>query len=180
MTYVLELPRQETERLVMRGWRESDLECVIELLGDEEHARFIGGKQPRWRAWRTFAALIGHYYLRGFTFFAVEEKATGRTIGWAGPWFPEGWPEKEIGYSFIRSANGKGYATEAATAMIRYVYDRLDWPTAISLIDQSNRPSQKVAQRLGATKDGETLLFETEAADIWRHLPPAEFRERFQ
>ena len=169
----------ETDRLRFREWREEDHAVVAAIYADEDHARYIGGAQDEDRAWRILATFIGHRALRGFSLYAVEEKASGVCIGWCGPWAPHGWPENEIGYSLLPSATGRGYAREAAARMLAHAYDDLGWTTAISLIDTRNDASKGVARALGAIHDGNATLFGTDEAEIWRHLPPEIFRKRF-
>ena len=113
---LLPMPEIETERLILRSWKRSDAPAIAEIFADENNAQYIGGVKSDWQAWRHFATIIGHFHLRGYTAFAVEEKSTGRTIGYVGPWYPEGWVEPEIGYILVPDAHGKGYATEAAIA----------------------------------------------------------------
>src|SRR5437870_13492027 len=64
--------------------------------------------------WRPICLFIGHWYLRGYTLWAVEAKATGEFVGRVGPWRPEGWPDLEIGWAVDRSRWGRGYATGAS------------------------------------------------------------------
>ena len=178
MTFTpLPLPELETDRLLLRGWQPDDFDCVAAIFGDEDNARYIGGKKEPWQAWRHMASLFGHWHLRGYVSFALVEKESGQTIGLAGPWYPEGWPEPEMGWSLHPKAHGKGYATEAAIRCMHYVYDDLGWPTAISLIDGNNNASKHVAEKLGATFESEQTLFD-HPAEMWRHLPPEQFRER--
>ena len=173
------VPVLETERLVLREIRESDFAVFLAVYEDEETARYIGGTRPRWQIWRQMAAMVGHWQLRGFGFWMMEEKASGKPIGWCGNWEPEGWPEPEIGYTLLPSHQGKGFVSEAAIAVLKHSYQVLNWPTAISLIDSDNTASKNVARRLGAVHEKTSVLFDEFKADIWRHLPPAQFLERF-
>jgi len=69
---------------------------------------------------------------------------------------------------------GKGYATEAAMAALQHAYSTLGWPTAISLVSPTNDSSRKVAQRMGARKEG---LFDHErhgTLEVWRHMSPGD------
>jgi len=175
----LDIPVVETERLILRGWEERDVATVASMMGDEETARYIGGIQEEWQAFRYVASFIGHWQMRSFGMFCVEEKTSSTCIGWAGPWFPAGWPEHEIGYSFLRSSWGKGYATEAAIGALGFAYEKLGWKTAVSCIDEHNTASQKVSQRMGAELEAKNQKVCFFTADVWRHLPPKEFAERF-
>jgi RimJ/RimL family protein N-acetyltransferase len=88
----------------------------------------------------------------------VIEKVTGEWVGRAGPWFPEGWPDREVGWMFLPSARGKGYATEAATACLNFVFETLGWERVIHVIDPRNTASQRVAERVGSRLIGPVTL----------------------
>jgi RimJ/RimL family protein N-acetyltransferase len=155
--------RLETERLVMRMWRESDFDEYAELCADPEVMRFLGGKVfDRTEAWRQMASMIGHWYLRGYGIWAVEEKESGRLAGRIGCINPEGWPGFEVGWTLRREFWGKGYATEAARRALEYGFHDLDRPHIISLIHPENRASIRVAERLGETLEGNARVFDTD------------------
>lgn len=164
----MQAPTLETERLVMRGWREQDHAAFAALLGDEESARFIGGPCGISEAWRRMANQIGHWVLRGYGSWVLEEKASGDWVGYSGLWFPHGWPEPEVMWGLKAAARGRGYATEAAGRARAFAYGELGWRTAISLIAPENAPSQAVAGRLGAKREG-TIELRGAVADVWRH-----------
>ena len=152
----------ETERLVLRMFRESDTDAYAEMLADPEVMRFLGGKPlPRAEAWRNMAMVLGHWHLRGFGFWAVEEKESGELVGRVGCWRPEGWPGLEVGWTLRRRFWGRGYATEAARASMNYVFQVLDQTRVISLIDPDNVNSIRVAERLGERPEGEWEVFGT-------------------
>lgn len=150
-------PQIETERLLLRYPEEQDFEPLAEMMQDEEVARFIGGVQDPAITWRAFCSLLGHWQLRGYGFFSVVDKASGEWLGRIGPWYPHLWPQPEVGWTIKRAAWGKGYAPEAAAACLDFVFDTLDWPSVIHLIDQKNTPSQAVARKLGSTDSGQEV-----------------------
>ena len=153
----------ETERLIMRMWRESDFDEYAELCADPEVMRFLGGKVfDRTEAWRQMASMIGHWYLRGYGIWAVEEKKSERLVGRIGCINPEGWPGFEVGWTLKREFGGKGYATEAARRALEYGFNELDKPHIISLIHPENRASIRVAERLGETLEGNARVFDTD------------------
>jgi len=163
-------PTLETQRLILRPPAQGDLEGWAEMMGDAEAARFIGGVQPRPSAWRFMAAMAGSWTLLGFGMFSVIEKSSGQWLGRIGPWQPEDWPGTEVGWGLSRAAWGKGYAVEAATATIDWVFDALGWDEVIHCIDPENTPSQKVAERLGSYNKGRGQLpapFADHVIDIW-------------
>lgn len=167
----IDIPILETERFIMRGHMESDFESEAEFYATDA-SRFVGGPMTRELLWRSFASLIGHWVLRGYGFWALEERNTGAYLGRVGLWFPEGWPEPELGWTLMPSAQGKGYATQAAIQTRDYAYTKLGWKTAISLIDPDNKPSIALAKRLGASEDGTYQHERYGLMHIWRHPSP--------
>jgi RimJ/RimL family protein N-acetyltransferase len=146
----------ETERLRLRMFRESDLDAYAAMCGDAEVMRYLGDGRPLTRsdAWRNMALMIGHWHLRGFGMWAVDEKASGRMIGRIGAWYPDGWPGKEIGWTLCRDCWGRGFATEAGRAAIEHAFTVLHWPEVISLIRRGNAQSIRVAERVGESLAG--------------------------
>lgn len=163
-------PTLETARLILRPPGQEDLEGWAELMADPVAARFIGGQQPRATAWRMMATMAGAWALKGFGMFSVIDKASGRWLGRIGPWVPEDWPGTEVGWGLHPAAQGQGYAAEAAVATIDWAFEHLGWTEVIHCIDPENTPSQKLAQRLGATNRGPGKLpapYEDSRIDIW-------------
>ncbi|MCW5771871.1 MAG: GNAT family N-acetyltransferase [Rhodospirillaceae bacterium] len=144
-------PRIETERLLLRPPEPADYEPWAAFMADAEVQHFLGGVQPRPIAWRGLCTMAGAWSLFGFGMFSVIEKATGRWIGRLGPWYPEGWPAPEVGWALVRAAWGKGYATEGAAAAMDWAFAELGWTEIVHCIVPENRPSQRVAERLGST-----------------------------
>ena len=147
-------PVLETPRLLLRYPEEQDFEPLAEMMQDEETARFIGGVQEPAITWRNFCSLLGHWQLRGYGFFSVIEKETGDWLGRIGPWYPHQWPQPEVGWTIKRQAWGKGFAPEAASACLDYVFDTLKWPSVVHLIHVDNTPSAAVARKVGSRDTG--------------------------
>jgi RimJ/RimL family protein N-acetyltransferase len=164
------VPVIETGRLILRGWRESDIEPNTAMLADPASGRFItsDGKPvtEAFVGWRNAAVMAGHWALHGFGLFVVEEKQTGRYVGRVGPWLPPSWPGFEIGWGIASGFRGKGYAVEAASASIDWAFARFEIDRIIHCIDRENVASQSVARRLGAVIEGEFDLF-GHVADVW-------------
>ena len=117
--------------------------------------RHIGEGRTLTRAetWRSVAGALGHWVLRGYGLYAVEEKATGHFIGRIGLIFPEGWPGLEAGWLLARHSWGRGYATEGARAVIEMAYRDLAATHLISLIRPDNAASIRVAEKLGGVRE---------------------------
>jgi RimJ/RimL family protein N-acetyltransferase len=166
------IPRLETERLVLREFRADDFETYAEMLADPEVTRFIApAPMNRADAWRSLSAAIGHWTLRGYGRWAVTRKSDGAFLGPVGMINPEGWLALEIGWTIGKQHWGKGYATEAAAAAMRYAFLTQPVDSLISCIDPENTPSQAVAMRLGETK-GERHVIAMQSqnfpVDVWR------------
>jgi RimJ/RimL family protein N-acetyltransferase len=150
--------RLETDRLILRWFREDDFPGYVAIATDPEAMKFIGGPQTQLEAWRAMAAHIGHWYFFGYGVFAVEEKLTGKMIGRIGFMNPPGWPGFELGWTLARASWGKGYATEGARRALAYAFTELDRDHVISCIAPTNISSIRVAERLGETVEGQTEL----------------------
>ncbi len=151
----------ETERLILRMWEPEDFEPYAAICADPAVMRFLatdGKPLSRFDAWRSVAAHVGHWHLKGFGMFAVVERASGELIGRIGPWQPEGWPDFEIGWTLGSPHWGHGYATEAVRACIRHSFTTLGRTHLISIIDPDNTRSIKVAERVGERLEGTTTL----------------------
>ncbi len=130
------------------------------MCADPEVMRYVGerGTLSREDAWDEMAALAGHWHLRGYGMWAVEERETGSFVGRVGLHYPEGWPDHEVAWALARPFWGKGYAAEAARAALGEAFGRLGWPRAISLIHPANTRSVRLAERLGEHLDGEAVV----------------------
>ena len=151
----------ESERLRLRQFRQEDLEAYAVICADPEVMRYLGEGKPlaRWEAWRQMAMILGHWQLRGFGLWAVEERATGALIGRIGFFEPDGWPGFELGWMLRRESWGKGYATEGARRALAHAFTTMGRTHLISLIRSDNAPSIRVAERLGERLEGRVDLF---------------------
>lgn len=167
---MIEGPQIETARLLLRPPRMDDFADWAATMADTETTRYIGGVQSAAEAWRGLMTVAGAWTLTGVSFFSVIERHSGHWVGRVGPWYPEGWPGTEVGWTLAPHARGRGYAVEAASAAIDYAFDRLGWREVIHTIDPANVASQNVARRLGAQRIGPGLLpppFQASRVDVW-------------
>lgn len=123
-------------------------------------------------AWRNFAAILGHVQLRGFGPFVAETRDEGRPIGIFGPWRPDGQPENEIKWTLWSGADeGRGFAAEAARALLAHAFGPMGWQTAVSYISADNHRSATLARHLGARHEGIWTTPRGSDVQIWRHRP---------
>ena len=136
----MQIPRLETQRLILRGLCEEDLDAYAEMYGDSEVVRYIGSGKPlsRQQSWRSMAMMLGHWQLRGYGMWAVEERQSSEMIGRIGCWQPEGWPGFEIGWMLRRAYWGHGFATEGAKAAMDYAFGEMQKSHVMSLISPEN------------------------------------------
>jgi RimJ/RimL family protein N-acetyltransferase len=155
----------QTERLKLRQFAETDLVAYAAMCEDAEVMRYIGDGQPlpRDEAWRSMANMLGHWQLRGYGPWAVEELASGELIGRIGCWNPEGWPGFEVGWVLRRESWGQGFALEGARAAMQFAFEAVGQTKVISLIRPDNVRSIRVAERLGEKLAGRTVVKDREA-----------------
>ena len=148
----------ETSRLIIRDLQESDLHPLAAIWSDPEVTVYLGG--PRDFEWVVNAlaedlpAGQETYDLR-----PVIEKATGQVIGHCGYLEKEveGRPEIELNYILARTAWGKGYATEAAAALLYHAFQHLKLDRLIALIEPGNAASEHVAEKIGMRLEREVV-----------------------
>jgi len=160
----------ETNRLRLRLWKEEDFELFAKYFSDEANAKYVGGQKDNNEAWRYLALLIGHWQLRGFGYWAVDEISTGNFVGCVGLWRPAGWPEVELGYWLLNDYQGKGYAREAALKSIEYARDVLAIDSLVSYINPDNVPSIKLAESIGANYEKTIELLDEGPHCVYRHF----------
>ncbi len=172
-------PTLETARLRLVPLGPEHVEPMIAMQSDPETMRFLGDGTPQTRAiaWRAVAAMIGHWEIRGFGLWAVEDKASGAFLGRMGLWEPEGWECPEISYALATVARGHGYASEGARAVLaqgnRQLAARLHTQKMglASFIRRDNIASIRVATALGACFEKTIELFGS-TADLYRYPLP--------
>ncbi len=159
----------ETERLILRTFKEDDWLDLHQLYSDPKCTQYtIQRTLTEGESWRTMATMIGHWQLRGYGPYALEDKATGKVMGPVGLWYPNDWPEPEIKWAISHAYWGHGYASEAARAVKKIAADFMPETSLISLIFSENEPSIKLALAIGAKFEKE-LEFRGQIAHIYRH-----------
>lgn len=159
----------ETERLALRQFRENDWRALHEHYSDEACTRFTFGRAlSESGSWRAMASMLGHWQLRGYGPYAVEEKASGQVLGTVGLWYPVDWPEPEIKWALSRRHWGKGFASEAARAVQRMASVHLPEVSLISFIHAQNAASIQLARSIDAVFERE-MDFYGNPWHVYRH-----------
>jgi RimJ/RimL family protein N-acetyltransferase len=164
-------PIVETQDLILRGPNKVDIEPTIAFLQNEKRSIFFGALLNRGDAWRWFALNVGHWHIHGFGYFTIVTKKN-EIAGLCGIWFPEGWPEPELGWVVFDNFEGKGIAHEAAQGVRSWAYSKLDFTTITSNIVPKNKRSIALAKKLNATFEKEYHNDNMGLCYMYRHPSP--------
>jgi len=153
------VPELRGERVVLRGWRESDLEPFAALNADPVVMEHFPSTLSRARSDATVRErVLPMFAERGLGWWAVEVADVAPFVGFVGLQEPsfEAWftPCVEVGWRLAREHWGHGYATEAARGALAYGFDVLGLPEIVSFTVPANRRSVAVMERLGMRYDG--------------------------
>ena len=164
----VDIPVLETDRLVLREPRADDMPASSAFMASDR-ASFVGGgaqavsrdgaRGGEWAAWRGLTSALGHWLLRGFGSWTIEDRAIGKVAGRVGFIHHSVWPEPELGWHIYDGFEGKGIAYEAAMAARAAGLRLFGLDRVISHIDAANTRSRRLAERMGAVveRDGELL-----------------------
>jgi RimJ/RimL family protein N-acetyltransferase len=165
----LAIPTLETDRLILRGPREADVEAMVAIWQDPVVMAYFHGKPlTRQDIWARFLKGLGLWALRGFGLFAIEERATGAYIGTAGAFevkremIPRIEDMPEVGWTLAARFHGKGYATEAVRAALAWTDEKLGHPEMFCIVAPANEASVRVAEKCGFRHLYETIYEEVE------------------
>ena len=159
----------ETKRLILREFRDEDWKDLHAYYSDETATKFTVGKAfTEGETWRVMASIIGHWQLRGYGPYAVEEKAIGKVIGNIGFWYPIDFPSPEILWGLARDYHGKGFASEAVRAVQAAGKEYLPDIAFVSFIHKDNLASIQLAEAVGAVFE-EGIDFKGEMTGVYRH-----------
>lgn len=147
------IDRLETARLVLRPPAPGDWDAFHAFMMSDRATAF-GSHRNLGRAFRSFAAELGHWQIFGYGMWAVTWRGDDTARALIGPWNPPDWPEPEVGWMVLDpAAEGTGLATEAARAAIAHAYAVLGWHTVVSYVGIGNTRSARLAEKLGAVLD---------------------------
>lgn len=156
--FVTSVPYLHTERLMLREYRREDFDAFAAHVADPvSAAHLVPADRPA--AWRIFCSQAGLWLLHGAGWWAVEEKETGRPVGTIGAFFREESTVMELGWNTYRACWGRGFANEAAAAVLHHAFETRREPKVRALIASANESSLRVARRLGLAYEAETELY---------------------
>jgi ribosomal-protein-alanine N-acetyltransferase len=144
----------ETQRLLLRTWSPDDAEAVLRIYSHPDVTYFLGTGAPDQTledALKRIQRGISHQERHGYGFWAVVEKATARLIGTCGLKHLEDGVPVEVGYHLARPVWGRGFATEAAAACLRYGFEQLHFDRILAVVAPANFASVRVIEKIGMT-----------------------------
>ena len=149
----------ETERLILRELRQTDIQGMFELDSSPEVHKYLGNKPVKTKeeSQKILDSITNQYKERGIGRFAVIEKSSGNFIGWSGLKLNTGDKEAigekrdfyDIGYRFISRYWSKGYASETSFAMLHFGFTKLNLETIVGAAETENIASNKVLKKIG-------------------------------
>jgi len=160
-TTVFDREAQElrTARLRLRRWRDEDREGFAAMNADPAVARYLPSVLTRAESDALLERIVAHFAAHGFGLWAVEDLACGELLGFTGLSRPrfETWftPCIEIGWRLRSASWGRGYATEAARAVVHTGFTELGLHEIVSFTVPANMASRRVMEKLFMSQDGE-------------------------
>lgn len=140
-----------TERLTLRPVEARDLDA-FQAYCASDRTQFVGGPTDTIRSFEKFAAMAGHWPLRGFGRYIID--LNGQGIGHAGPMQLAANDTPELTWTlWTKDAEGQGYATEAVRRILDHLLVDLRWTDLIARVHQDNAASQAVAHRANGLID---------------------------
>ncbi|MBL9052390.1 MAG: GNAT family N-acetyltransferase [Tabrizicola sp.] len=169
-TTVATVPVITTERLRLRAPNLSDWHAYREVLLSDR-AAFMGGPFTEEDAFADFCQGVAGWMLRGAGMWTITLAGDETALGWLFLWQEMGDPEPEMGWILVKEAEGKGYALEAAKAVLPMAVALFGKGGFVSYIDDGNDASARLALRLGAVRDpkAEARLDEP-GLQVYRHV----------
>ena len=159
----------ETERLFIRGLDVADAPFILALLNEPSFLRYIGDKKVRTLEDAEQYILNGpvaSYERNGFGLCAVEFKETHTPIGMCGLLKRDELPDPDIGFAFLPDFWNKGFAFEAAAAVMKDARERLKLERILAITNQDNEASIKLLQKLGLQIEG-VIKTSTDSAELF-------------
>ncbi|KKJ77720.1 GCN5 family acetyltransferase [Kiloniella litopenaei] len=144
----------ETDRLIVRELGETDAPFILRLLNDPAFIKNIVDKEVRTldQACEYInSGPVASYRENGFGLYVVILKEGKASIGMCGLVKRDGLDDPDIGYALLPEYCSKGYAAEAADAVLRYGHDQLGLEKIVGIVNPDNTGSARVLEKIGLT-----------------------------
>lgn len=148
-----DLPLIETERLLLRMFEARDLDSAFRLFNDEEVQKYLSpeNRRTRERMKVTLQNFVKRWRERGFGLWCVSEKSGDKMYGYCGFQHFDETPDAEVLFAFFKDFWGKGFATEAAKACLKFGFEELHFEKVFAATHPENTASVGVLEKIGMT-----------------------------
>ena len=168
-----QVPTLTSDRLRLRGWAEKDFTPYLALVSDPDRMRYVGaGAMTDQEARDEFRAMCDQWLSCGLGVFVIADLQSDRSLGFTGLFESPLLEEPELCWSLFPGVEGAGYATEAAALARDWAFRDKGIGPLMSLIHPDNHPSKRVAERLGASVEGESTWL-GDPRLVYRHILPS-------
>jgi RimJ/RimL family protein N-acetyltransferase len=169
------MPLLRTERLELQPLLRTDLEWYAQFAGDPEVMQYIGlsGPLTRVQAEARLARYVRCWDEHGLGMFSARLREDESPIGWGGLQPLDGTAEIEVGYAFGQSAWGRGFATELASAVVRWGFEERGLERIVAVASAENAGSRRVMDKLGMRYEGMRPAYGHDS--VYYSLTPAAF-----
>ena len=163
-------PVLSSERIILRGWQDSDFHPYTTLVSDPVMMRFIGGGAISYKeARKEFDGMREQWINRKIGIFVIADKTSDELLGFTGLFESPLIDEPELSWSLSAKNHGKGYASEAAVLARNWAYREHNIGPLMSLVHPDNISSKRVAERLGASVESHSTWM-GQPRLVYRHI----------
>ena len=163
-------PVLSSERIILRGWQDSDFHPYTTLVSDPVMMRFIGGGAMSYKeARKEFDGMREQWIDRKIGIFVIADKTSDELLGFTGLFESPLLDEPELSWSLSAKNHGKGYASEAAILARNWAFREHNIGPLMSLVHPDNISSKRVAERLGASIESHSTWM-GQPRLVYRHI----------
>lgn len=163
-------PVLSSERIILRGWQDSDFHPYTTLVSDPVMMRFIGGGAISYKeARKEFDGMREQWIDRKIGIFVIADKTSDELLGFTGLFESPLIDEPELSWSLSAKNHGKGYASEAAVLARNWAFREHNIGPLMSLVHPDNISSKRVAERLGASVESHSTWM-GQPRLVYRHI----------
>ena len=163
-------PVLSSERIILRGWQNSDFHPYTTLVSDPVMMRFVGGGAMSYKkARKEFDGMREQWIDRKIGIFVIADKTSDELLGFTGLFESPLIDEPELSWSLSAKNHGKGYASEAAVLARNWAYREHNIGPLMSLVHPDNISSKRVAERLGASVESHSTWM-GQPRLVYRHI----------
>ena len=163
-------PVLSSERIILRGWQDSDFHPYTTLVSDPVMMRFIGGGAMSYKeARKEFDGMREQWIDRKIGIFVIADKTSDELLGFTGLFESPLIDEPELSWSLSAKNHGKGYASEAAVLARNWAFREHNIGPLMSLVHPDNISSKRVAVRLGASVESHSTWM-GQPRLVYRHI----------